>query len=125
MNMHQLKKYCTLLGAVILLVMFSTSNAFSWGSATHAYIDDQIGKKLPLQNLNEIYGGMAADIFNFYPEALEPNTAYNYLYIQAHYNSMALWSEAHKATNLGKALAFGFASHANNPLSSRWCIRWR
>ncbi|MEN6318603.1 MAG: hypothetical protein ABFD82_07590 [Syntrophaceae bacterium] len=116
MNMHKLRKFSALLGVVFLLVMFYTANAFSWGSATHAYIDDQIGKKLPLQNLNEIYGGMAADIFNFHPDALVPSTEYNYLYIQAHYNSLALWSESHKATNLGKALAFGFASHANGQL---------
>ncbi len=117
MNRHKLQKFCALLGAVILLVVFSTSNAFSWGSATHAYIDDQIGKKLPLQNLNEIYGGMAADIFNFYPDVLQDGTANNYMYIQTHYNSLELWSAAQKATNLGKALAFGFASHANGQLS--------
>ena len=113
MNMHKLQKFCALLGVVFLLVMFSTSNAFSWGSATHAYIDDQIGKKLPLQNLNEIYGGMAADIFNFYPDVFEEGTANYHMYIQTHYNTLALWSQAKKATNLGKALAFGFASHAN------------
>jgi len=116
MNMHKLQKFCALLGVVFLLVMFSISNAFSWGSATHAYIDDQIGKKLPLQNLNEIYGGMAADIFNFYPDVFEEGTANYHMYIQTHYNTLALWSKAQKATNLGKALAFGFASHANGQL---------
>ncbi|MEN6374163.1 MAG: hypothetical protein ABFD75_05175 [Smithella sp.] len=116
MNMHKLQKFCTLLGVVILLALFTTSNAFSWGSATHAYIDEKIGKDGALKNLNEIYGGMAADIFNFYPDALKEGTANYYMYIQTHYNSLALWSEAQKATNLGKALAFGFASHANGQL---------
>lgn len=116
MNMHKLPKFCALSGVLFLLVMFSTSNAFSWGSATHAYIDNQIGKKLPLQNLNEIYGGMAADIFNFYPDVFQEGTANYHMYIQTHYNTLALWSEAKKATNLGKALAFGFASHANGQL---------
>jgi hypothetical protein len=118
MNTHKLRKTCLSMGVVILSVIFFTSNAFSWGSATHAYIDDKIGKKLPLKNLDEIYGGMAPDIFNFYPEVLVSNTPYNYLYIQTHYNSLALWSEAQKATDLGKALAFGFASHANGQVGS-------
>lgn len=118
MNILKLRKFCALLGAVILLVVFSTSNAFSWGSATHAYIAEKIGKEGALKNLNEIYGGMAADVFNFYPEALVPSTAYNHLYIQAHYNPVALWHAARTATDLGKASAFGFASHANgqNPV---------
>jgi hypothetical protein len=116
MNTHKLRKTCLSMGVVILSVIFFTSNAFPWGSATHAYIDDKIGKKLPLKNLNEIYGGMAPDIFNFYPEVLVSGTAYNYLYLQTHYNSLALWSEAQAATDLGKASAFGFASHANGQL---------
>lgn len=110
------------MGVIILSIVLFTSNAFPWGSATHAYIDDKIGKYLPLKNLNEIYGGMAADIFNFYPEVLVPGTAYNYLYIQTHYNSLALWSEAQAAsiTDWGKASAFGFVSHANGQLGSAY-----
>jgi hypothetical protein len=116
MNTHKVRKACVSMGVVILSVIFFTSNAFPWGSATHAYIDDKIGKKLPLKNLNEIYGGMAPDIFNFYPEVLVPTTAYYYLYTQTHYNPLTLWHEAQAATDLGKASAFGFASHANGQL---------
>jgi hypothetical protein len=106
------------MGVIILSMIFFTSNAFPWGSATHAYIDDKIGKSLPLRNLNEIYGGMAVDIFNFYSDALVEDTPYYYLYGQAHYNTLALWSAAQKATDLGKASAFGFASHANGQSGS-------
>ncbi len=124
MNTNKLWKACVSMGVVILSVIFFTSYAFPWGSATHAYIDDQIGKKLPLKNLDEIYGGMAADIFNFYPEVLVSGTAYNYLYTQTHFNSLALWSEAKRATDLGKALAFGFASHANGQVGGRYDGRY-
>jgi hypothetical protein len=104
------------MGVIILSMIFFTSNAFPWGSATHAYIDDKIGKSLPLRNLNEIYGGMAPDIFNFYPQVLDTNSPYFALYMQTHYNTLALWAAAQKATDLGKASAFGFASHANGQL---------
>ncbi len=114
MDTYKLRKACVSMGLVILFVIFSTSNAFSWGSATHAYIDDKIGKSLLLKNLNEIYGGMAPDVFNFYPEVLTSGTAYNHLYIQTHFNSLALWSEAQG--EMRKASAFGFASHSNGQL---------
>lgn len=116
---HKLRKACISIVVVITIIVFA-SNAFPWGSATHAYIADTIGKSSALKNLNEIYGGMAADIFNFYPEASVPGTAYYYLYLQTHYNSLALWSETRSATDFGKALAFGFASHANGQLSSSY-----
>lgn len=116
MNKYKIRKTCVSMGVIILSMIFFTSNAFPWGSATHACIDDKIGKTLPLRNLNEIYGGMAVDTFNFYPESLVPGSAYYHLYLQAHYNTLALWSVAQKATELGKASAFGFVSHANGQL---------
>lgn len=96
-------------------VLFFAANAFPWGSATHAYIGDKIGKESPILNLNEIYGAMAPDIFNFYPDILDPNSAHYYLYMQTHYNALALWAEsqAPQTQEPGKAAAFGFASHAN------------
>lgn len=116
---RNLRNACVSLVVVITLILFA-SNAFPWGSATHAYIADNIGKTFPLRNLNEIYGAMAADIFNFYPEASVPGTAYYYLYLQTHYNSLPLWSQAQASTDFGKALAFGFASHANGQFSSSY-----
>lgn len=122
MNMRRIMKAGVSMWVMILSVIFFTQNAFPWGSATHAYIDNKIGKKLPLQNLDEIYGGMAPDMFNFYPDVLVPGTVYYNLYIQTHYNSFALWSEAQKPamTPLGKASAFGFVSHANGQFSSTY-----
>lgn len=115
MKTRKFRKACVSMVVVLSVILF-TSDAFPWGSATHAYIANKIGKDSPLRNLNEIYGAMAADIFNFYPEVLDPKSPYYHLYLQTHYNSLAVWSEGQGATNLGKSLAFGFASHANGQL---------
>lgn len=122
MYTRRLLKACISMSVVILSVVFFTQNAFPWGSATHAYIGDKIGLNLPLQNLDEIYGAMAPDMFNFNPEVLVPGTIYNDLYIQTHYNSFALWSVAQNPamTPLGKAAAFGFVSHANGQFGSTY-----
>lgn len=39
--------------------------AGAWSEATHAYIADEIGYSYGLRNMNEIYGAMAPDMFNF------------------------------------------------------------
>lgn len=99
--------------AVIFLVMASAvPEVFAWGSATHAYIDDHLGtgNKSPLRNMNEIYGGMAPDVFNYLFEHI--TDWYPYLYKQTHYtNFMVLWENAR--TKLGKSEAYGFVSHNN------------
>jgi len=95
-----------LMGAMLVSFMLS-SQAFGWGSATHAYIDDRLGKQGPLRNLNEIYGGMATDVFNYLFVNLD---WLNYLYMETHYeHNIVLWKKAN--TILEKAVAFGFISH--------------
>jgi hypothetical protein len=94
------------IGAIFVSFMLS-SQAFAWGSATHAYIDDHLGKKGPIRNLNEMYGGMATDVFNYLFVNLD---WLNYLYMETHYeNNIVLWEKAD--TILEKAVAFGFVSH--------------
>ena len=92
---------------VILGSVFMVNQVFAWGSATHAYIDDHLGKKGPVRNLNEIYGGMAPDAFNYL--FANPNWL-NYLYLETHYEANQLvLKEAD--TVLEKAVASGFVSH--------------
>ena len=50
---------------VILAVVLFSSEAFPWGWAVHTYIDDHLGTNRGLRNMNEIYGGMAPDVFNY------------------------------------------------------------
>ncbi len=109
-----------LAAAIVLMSTCLASQAFAWGSATHAYICDHIGKgdRYPLQNLNEIYGGMAPDVFAYlfdYPELID------IMYWMTHYDAppqgvpielpsyMDVWRNA--KTVLGKAAAWGFLSH--------------
>jgi hypothetical protein len=91
-----------ILGSVLMI-----NQVFAWGSATHAYIDDHLGKKGPVRNLNEIYGGMAPDVFNY----LFSNLNWlNYLYYETHYeDNMLVLKKAD--TVLEKAVAYGFVSH--------------
>jgi hypothetical protein len=92
---------------VSFILLLGVSQAHGWGSATHAYIDDRIGRNGPLRNLNEIYGGMAPDVFNYlfeHPDWIE------YLYMETHYeHNIILWKKAHSIFE--KAVAFGFVSH--------------
>jgi hypothetical protein len=101
------EKLSAIVIGVILVSVFTVSQAFAWGSATHGYIDDHLGKKGPVRNLNEIYGGMAPDAFNY----LFSNFNWlNYLYVETHYeNNLFVWKKAD--TILEKAVAFGFVSH--------------
>jgi len=101
------KKLSAMVAGVVLVSAIASSQAFAWGSATHAYIDDRLGKQGPLRNLNEMYGGMATDVFTYLFENLD---WLDYLYMETHYNSyLALWNKAD--TILEKAVAFGFVSH--------------
>ena len=101
------KKLLAIVVGNILVSVLMVSEAFAWGSATHAYIDDHLGRKGPVRNLNEIYGGMAPDVFNY----LFSNLFWlNYLYNETHYsNFLSVWKEAD--TLFEKSVAFGFVSH--------------
>lgn len=96
-------------GAVVFGLAFGllVSSAYPWGSAVHAYIADHLGKKLAPQNLNEMYGIMAPDIFN-YSFDLGPE-GYTAVYGATHYSFMKVWRAA--IFPLGKAQAFGFVAH--------------
>ena len=94
-----------------------SSTAFPWGSATHAYIDDHIGKRFGLKNKNEIYGGMAPDIFNYAFDL--PQALFDYLHDETHgvYGEifddekyfMKVWNKAR--WGFQENLAYGFVSH--------------
>lgn len=99
-----MKRCATTLTLIFALLSFATA-AFPWGSATHAYIDGKIGKRL-LFDAQERYGGMGPDLFNFM--FTNPALA-TYLYGQTHTEFMKVWDAANKPVE--KALAFGFVSH--------------
>jgi hypothetical protein len=106
MKTNKMKKTFISLGVVLVTLFFFTPEAFPWGYATHAYINDHIGKNRGSINLDEIYGGIAPDIFNYMfdnPEYL------GYLSYQTHDGFMNVWNEAR--TKRETAFGYGFVSH--------------
>ena len=62
---------------------------------------------LAVRNLNEIYGGMDQNVFNYLFSNIE---WLDYLYNETHYaNFLSVWKKAD--TILEKSVAFGFVSH--------------
>lgn len=108
MKFIKTKKSFVSVGVIFLALICFSSNAFAWGSATHAYIDDHLYKKRgltdPAELNNRIYGANGPDVFNYMF-----NAYYVYLYPQTHNNFMAVWKNAN--TENEKALAYGFVSH--------------
>jgi len=90
---------------ICLALIFSASEAFPWGSATHAYIDDLIGKTKRSRNINEIYGGMAPDMFNYMFESPYMQD----FYVATHYDFSKIWTASR--SSIEKSLAYGFISH--------------
>ena len=94
-----------ILGLAVMLLLGVTTNAFSWGYATHAYIDDQILRDSGQLNRNEIYGGLMPDTFNY----LFGLPYQQDLYGLTHYQFAKAWKAAD--TIRDKAVAIGFVSH--------------
>lgn len=114
-----MKRFFVSMGLIFFALVLFSSQAYPWGSITHAYIADHIGKKWGLKNINEIYGAMAPDLFN-YVFGLEADL-YNYLRGYTHgipaangnpavESFMDVWYSA-RWWGYEKALAYGFISH--------------
>jgi hypothetical protein len=106
MKTNRIKKNLMTIGVTFLMLLSLSTEAFSWSAATHAYIENQLGKKRGLENSNEIYGGIVPDVFNYlfnYPAYLD------YLYGQTHEDFIKVWRTAR--WGLEKSLAYGFVGH--------------
>lgn len=92
----------------MIIWMFSFSTAYPWGSLTHTYIDQHLKKQSGPFNLEEIYGGVAPDIFNYIFN--EPYVFYrDYLHDETHNNFIKLWNVVKYGYE--KPGASGFVSH--------------
>ena len=100
-----MKKSTLIVGALFLSV-FLAAPAFPWGWTVHTYIDEQFATKWRLQNANQVYGGLAPDLFNFRFDAPEMR---EYMQGRTHNDFMPVWNSA--KSQPAKALAFGFVSH--------------
>lgn len=94
------------LAVILVASIFCVGDALAWNWGVHAYIDDNLGKSGPLRNMNEIYGGVSPDVFNY---MFDDPQLREYLFQKTHEDFMRLWGKA--CTSLGKAEAYGFVSH--------------
>jgi len=95
------KKALLGIGIVIVAVGLLASEAFPWGWAVHTYIDDHLGTDRKLRNMNEIYGGMAPDVFNYmfsYLPFLSNQTHGDYETGESHF--MKVWDAANGREHL-------------------------
>jgi len=93
-------------GTIVVFLFCFTAQAFPWGSATHAYIIDQIMRKAGPPRL--MYGAMAPDVFNYFFQDLALRDK---LYGMTHFNYMPLWDASEGPSD--RPSAFGFVSHNN------------
>lgn len=110
MKTKRIRKALLVISIVIVSVGLLFSEAFPWGWAVHSYIDDHLGMNRGLNNINEMYGGMAPDVFNYmfsYLPFLSDQTHGNYQNGDSSF--MKLWNDAKRG--LQKSLAYGFVSH--------------
>lgn len=108
-----MKKRLVVSLSLVLLLAGSAVPAFSWGSATHAYILDHLGQRLPLMNANEVYGVMGADIFNYVftltPEQMAVVNAFTHG-SPGNEQFMEVWKKA-RWWGFEKNLAYGYVAH--------------
>lgn len=104
------KKVFMALGFLCCLFLMMPTAAFSWNQATHAYIAHRLGSQAGHDDLNEMWGSVAPDMYNFVsdpawcPGWIADQTQGTYAD-----TFLKVWNAA--KTNTEEALAFGFVSH--------------
>jgi hypothetical protein len=105
-----MKKAICLLAALSLGVAVLAGAAMAWERGTHAFIADKLKKAGGPYNIDEMYGSMAPDVFNYL--FTMPNVLFRgYLYDQTHLQFLKV-KEAVK-WGYEKSSAYGFLSHNN------------
>jgi hypothetical protein len=101
------KKAFMTFGLICLLLVMMPAAAFSWGDATHVYISDKLKARFGYNHINEMWGSVGPDIFNF---IFEEDLCPDWLAYSTHESSfMKVWNAA--STTSEKALAYGFVTH--------------
>ena len=89
----------------LVLSLLIPASVFAWGSATHAYYANELGRGSGYLNLQEMYGAMLPDMF----AATFGSPYFDYLWSQSHEQFQKVVKRA--KTKDQKAFAFGYASH--------------
>ena len=110
MNRRVVHKILATLGLISLCFVIAPTATFPWGDATHAYISDRLNARMGYKNLNEMWGSLSPDIFNF---IFNPSLCPAWLADQTHGRTtesfLKVWNAAD--SRFEDALAFGFVSH--------------
>jgi len=88
----------------LAVVLGGPSRVFAWGSAVHAIVGHEMSVKAGQQDIDQVYGAMSPDIFNY-----ELSPAFLDLANATHVEFMAVRKAARGKE--GSALAYGFVSH--------------
>ncbi len=99
--------HCRGLLLLLLAALSWPLPVWAWGSATHAHVADRLGAGQGAANLNEIYGAMALDTFNY----LFGSPYQSRLHDLAHHQAMRVWHQAQGGDGLTRSVAYGFVSH--------------
>ena len=92
---------------LLLGLLLCPAPVWAWGSATHAHVADRLGAVDGAANLNEIYGAMGLDTFNY----LFGSPFQSQLHDLAHYQAMRVWQAAQGGNWAARSAAYGFMSH--------------
>lgn len=96
---------------VLVMTMFLVTSGFSWGSATHAFIAKKIGRYYLTLDLQELYGSLAPDLFNYnFDLYADPGLRVFTHGTPGNEVFMSVWEKA-TYRNFQKALAYGFVAH--------------
>ena len=97
-------------GLICCLFLALPTAAFSWNQATHAYIAQELGARTGLDNLSEMWGSVAPDMFNYvFDPALCPGWIADQTQGTYSETFMKVWAAA--GTHAEEALAHGFVAH--------------
>ncbi len=105
-----MKKTILVPALVLILIGMVSTFLYPWGSATHVYVVEQIGKTFDLGNINEIYGALSSDVFNYLFGAVYRGYLHNQTHgVPGDESFLKLWWAA-KERGFQKPLAYGFVS---------------
>lgn len=98
------------LALICLLFVMIPAPAFPWNQATHAYIAERVGARVGYANLDEMWGSVMPDSYNY---VFDPALCPGWISDQTHgtYSDtfLKIWEAAD--TNFDLPLAYGFVSH--------------
>jgi len=95
---------------VVCVSFLLPAAAFPWNQATHAYISDRLGARTGNDNLQEMWGSVAPDFFNY---IFAPELCPGWVSDQTHGTYTETFLKVWDAAESEKedALAYGFLSH--------------